>query len=692
MTLRKEWNSRSTYKAFKIEEKEDRTKEGDSSQRKKKALIVSISNYNNLEELSFCQKDGKEMYLLLKSLGYEIFNDNKLIGGEVRYNDLRKGLIDLLTDNKNIHPQDTLVFYFSGHGLPDGYGDSYLATSDIDPDRPFDKGISFDDITKWMNISKSKRIISIIDCCCSGSLDFPKRKGDEDTTANLVRASIEKKSKLLKEGEGKCILSASRDTQEAYGSKKQDHSIFTYHLLEGLRGASGESVDKYGNVTPESLGNYVYDKVTEQTSIKQKPVIKVDSAGRIILASYPELGKSEISNLISKGYRFMARKDYLNAIECFNKVLALEPQNYEIWYIQGESFFKLNEFDRSIKCFEKTLEIDPNNEDAQYKIKLATKNLKSISYISESSRYKRLSETDWEILLDAIDRKNYIPFIGSSLLEFYNKIDNESFLTHDQLAKEWAERSDYPFEAPYELPKVAQYIAKNELGNEMSAKEHVSARFRKMIPPDFNSSKFNKSPHAILAELNLPIYITTNYDLLMEQALQNRGTKPRSVICKWNDELREITNDETEQDRYKPTPEEPLVFHFYGTIDLPESLVLTDRDHLEFIINTNKESEKDMIPTFLRKALPMSTLLFIGYSLDDINLRSIILGGLSFMSTIRKRRNSILILKSSDIYGVYKAFIDQYDQYVEIKVEELTEFIEELDRRWKNYYANKSSS
>ena len=311
-----------------------------------------------------------------------------------------------------------------------------------------------------------------------------------------------------------------------------------------------------------------------------------------------------------------------------------------------------------------------------------------------SAKPKKLTEIQWENLLDAIERKNCIPFIGNSALEFYNKIDNNAFLTHAELAKEWAEDYDYPFDAPYELPKVVQYAAITELGNEMTAKENIAAKLRRMKPPNFKSSEFNKSPHAILAELDLPVYITTNYDFFMEEALKNRGRKSRSGICKWNKELREIVDEETEQDPYKPTAEEPLVFHFHGTIDLPESLVLTERDHFEFVINTNKESEKDMIPTFLRKSLPTSTLLFIGYSLEDINFRSIFQGGLSFMSTVRKRKNSIAVIqipvevKDSVKREKVTKYMEKYTNHMfEIVIYwgEPNEFIEELQTKWQQY-------
>ena len=47
---------------------------------RKKALVVGISDYTNLQKLDFCRNDGKEVYDLLTSPGYEISDKNKLIG------------------------------------------------------------------------------------------------------------------------------------------------------------------------------------------------------------------------------------------------------------------------------------------------------------------------------------------------------------------------------------------------------------------------------------------------------------------------------------------------------------------------------------------------------------------------------------------------------------------------------------
>lgn len=78
------------------------------------------------------------MYELLKSLGYEIEDTNKLVG-EVKWETMRETIIKFFSDRNN-KSKDTLLFYFSGHGVPDGYGNTYLSTSEIDLDAPYDKG------------------------------------------------------------------------------------------------------------------------------------------------------------------------------------------------------------------------------------------------------------------------------------------------------------------------------------------------------------------------------------------------------------------------------------------------------------------------------------------------------------------------------------------------------------------------
>ena len=253
----------------------------------RKALIVGISDYTNLQKLDFCKNDGKEVYEVLTSLGYEISDKNKLVG-EAKGEKVKDAIYDFFDDRTN-NLDDTLVFYYSGHGVPDVEGEMYLASSDTDPDKPYRRGFSFEELRKRMENTIATRVVVILDCCYSGSAKISK--GNEEDAAKRGRLIIEQKSRKLPEGQGKYILSSSQSHQEAYALTTGKHSIFTYYLLEGLKG-NAESIDSEGNVTPQSLGNYVIRTIMSlppDERPRQRPVIKAEESGNVILASYPDL-------------------------------------------------------------------------------------------------------------------------------------------------------------------------------------------------------------------------------------------------------------------------------------------------------------------------------------------------------------------------------------------------------------------
>ena len=258
----------------------------------RKALIIGISDYTNLQQLDFCKNDGTEIYKVLSSLGYEVSDKNKLVG-EAKGEKVKDAIYDFFDDIRNI-PDDTLLFYYSGHGVPDVDGDMYLASSDTDPDKPYRRGFSFEELTKMIQKSISTSIVVILDCCYSGSAKISK--GHEEDAAKIGSTAIDEKSRKLPLGQGKYILSASQAAQEAYALETGEHSIFTYYLLEGLRGNT-ESVDSEGNVTPQSLGKYVYKAIMSLPADKrpkQKPITRAEESGDVILASHPGLGRKVV--------------------------------------------------------------------------------------------------------------------------------------------------------------------------------------------------------------------------------------------------------------------------------------------------------------------------------------------------------------------------------------------------------------
>jgi hypothetical protein len=242
----------------------------------------------------------------------------------------------------------------------------------------------------------------------------------------------------------------------------------------------------------------------------------------------------------------------------------------------------------------------------------------------------------WPALLASLQAGKCTPILGAGLYE-------PLLGSWRDLALNLAEKYHYPLAQFFRdaLPQVAQYLSIDQDLNiliqelERAIRQTVQQRFSADLPEtlkgdkvstldliSFGGQKFRArnslEQHKVLAGLKLPIYITTNYDNLMVDALKEAGQDPQMVICPWSDRFSadSIYEKETE---YRPSAERPLVYHLFGHFSLPESLVLTEDDYFEFLIGVT--SNKDLIPPVVRRALTDTALMFLGFQLDDWSFR-----------------------------------------------------------------------
>ena len=231
-----------------------------------------------------------------------------------------------------------------------------------------------------------------------------------------------------------------------------------------------------------------------------------------------------------------------------------------------------------------------------------------------------LKEDDWNDLLTDIKNKKCTPFIGAGA-------SAQWLPSGGSLATEWAEEHNYPLDDVHALASVAQFLAiQND--DDLFPKTYISRYFEKIVPPNFSLEQYRETPYSILADLNLPLYITTNYDDFMEAALESRGRKPVREFCRWNNYAKEaqIPSAFDRPSKYTPIEYNPLVYHLHGVIDTPQSMVLSEKDYIDFIVNLSSNKGVDILPAVIRKALVSNSLLFVGYSLSDINFRIIFRG------------------------------------------------------------------
>jgi len=294
-----------------------------------------------------------------------------------------------------------------------------------------------------------------------------------------------------------------------------------------------------------------------------------------------------------------------------------------------------------------------------------------------------IEQKDWEDLLMLIRMQKCTPFIGAGAC--YPHLPMGSELAHD-----WSNRYNYPLiKDSNDLAKVSQFMAIDRFP--MFPKHILSQDFKTKSSPDFSRKD---EPHGILADLNLPIYITTNYDNFMIKALKTRHKDPKRELCRWSNEVDQILKlkliSSILKQGYTPSAEVPLVYHLHGLLEIPESIVMTENDYLDFMIRLH-EKDSPILPPEITIALATNALLFVGYSLADWDFRVLFR---SIFNTISSMTNLIIAvqLRPRDVTSEDDAirYLSKYfgsvlgkDIRVRVFWGEASEFAKELRDHWE---------
>lgn len=284
-------------------------------------------------------------------------------------------------------------------------------------------------------------------------------------------------------------------------------------------------------------------------------------------------------------------------------------------------------------------------------------------------RSKGFQENDWANLLRRIQAGKCTPILGPQMLE--------GFLpSRAEIASKWAAEIGYPLRPSDDLSQVAQYMSVQY--DAMYPKEKLAAEINSAGLPD--ETGFDE-PYRALAELPLSMYITANYDGLMSRALGLAGRRPSQDLVHWNRFQEQRSSSLAD---HEPTPAEPCVFHLYGVLEQPESLVLTENDFLDYIVQVGNT---DVLPHQVRRALAATSLLFIGFDFRDRSFR-VLLRGLVASIDPSLRRISIatqMIPGEDDRAERSQSYIEYYYDSLGIKVYwgSIREFTRELSRRWR---------
>jgi serine/threonine protein kinase len=271
------------------------------------ALLIGINEYlrgDQIPALRFAVRDAETLADLLADddvCRFASENVRLLTGPQAGRDELVRCLGDWLP--RQARGAELTVIYFAGHGLVRRDGEreeGYLLPFDAGPDDLASHAISMADVARFVDRLESSAVVVCLDCCHAGQIVCRAGPtGLRDATRDL-----EFRPDMLQgiTGKGRFLLASCDAGQKSVESTQVRHGLFTYHLLEGIRGAADR--DGNGRVGVAELFEYVAEAVEkdarEQFGRAQRPWHTSSGPGGVYLSEpqrVPSLAVGGVSAL-----------------------------------------------------------------------------------------------------------------------------------------------------------------------------------------------------------------------------------------------------------------------------------------------------------------------------------------------------------------------------------------------------------
>ena len=222
------------------------------------AVVVGVEKYPGpIQKAKFAERDAQSVFSHLQALGVPIRHIKRLTNDTATITRIQSALTWL---KRNIRPNSTVYFYYSGHGSTDTKGNAYLVPFDGDPSDLPETAFSVTALYQELASLQAKHIIVVLDTSFLG-------EGKRSVIGNGVRPLVTR----IKEGSvpdtGKFVVfTAARSDQESGILNSKGHGLFTYYLLKGLNGGAEHG----GHVTVASLYHYIKPKVERKASLDNR--------------------------------------------------------------------------------------------------------------------------------------------------------------------------------------------------------------------------------------------------------------------------------------------------------------------------------------------------------------------------------------------------------------------------------------
>ena len=229
------------------------------------AVIIGNENYQRVSKVEFALNDAKIFAeYCQKTLGLPKNNIRSYT--DATYGTMLAALKDISDIAKAYNGDLNVIFYYAGHGIPNGKGNAFLLPIDADGTQ-LEVCLAVNVLYKKLNELKAKKTIVLMDACFSGA-----QRGEGVLMA--ARGVAIKAKQDVPQGNS-VVFCAANGEETAFPYQEKGHGMFTYFLLKKLQETKGET-------TLGELVDYVTTNVGKQSVVvnrkKQTPTV-VPSSG-----------------------------------------------------------------------------------------------------------------------------------------------------------------------------------------------------------------------------------------------------------------------------------------------------------------------------------------------------------------------------------------------------------------------------
>jgi uncharacterized caspase-like protein len=258
------------------------------------AVVIGVGAYESpaIPRLKYSVPDAESIYQTLTGpAGFKKDNVLLLTDRAERKPTLRNIKWALGTFlGRSAKKDDTVLIFFAGHGAPevdtrgverDGLA-KYLIPADADPDDLYSTALPMDELQTIFGRIEAERVVAFLDACYSGAA------GGRSFSARRTRAGSVDEIFLerLTRSKGRAIVTASRPAEVSIELPELGHGIFTYYLVQGLKGAG--DLNRDGIVSLQELYEYLEQQVSAKSRAvggNQHPVMKGEMEGVLPLVT-----------------------------------------------------------------------------------------------------------------------------------------------------------------------------------------------------------------------------------------------------------------------------------------------------------------------------------------------------------------------------------------------------------------------